>query len=251
MDNEKLFDYLVQLGDNSMILGQRLGEWCGHAPILEVDIALTNIALDLFGETRNYFQYAVEIEGKGRTEDDIAMLRDVRQFRNCLLVEQPNGDFAQTIARQFFFDVFHHYSLEELKGSTDERLAAIAHKSAKEVNYHLRFSSEWMKRLGGGTEESHRRLQNAVDDLWMYVGELCEESPFDKESATAGIGVDLNKIRPLFYNKIEGILNESNIKKPAISWNQTGGKMGRHTEHLGFILSELQWMQRTYPNMEW
>jgi ring-1,2-phenylacetyl-CoA epoxidase subunit PaaC len=251
MDNNKLFDYLLQLGDNSMILGQCLGEWCGHGPILEVDMALTNIALDLFGQTRNYFQYAAEIEGKGRTEDDIAMLRDVREFRNCLLVEQPNGDFAQTIARQFFFDVFHHYFLEELKHSKDERLSAMAYKSAKEVSYHLRFSSEWMKRLGDGTQESHQRLQNAVNDLWMYVDELCKASPMDQEMADAGIGVNLDKIRPLFYNKVEEILAEATIQKPSLKWHQYGGKTGKHTEHLGFVLSELQWMQRTYPNMEW
>ncbi len=252
MENNKLlFDYLLQLGDSSLILGQRLSEWCGHGPILEVDMALTNIALDLLGQTRNYFQYAVEIEGKGRTEDDLAMLRDVSDFKNVLLVEQPNEDFAYTVARQFFFDSFHYLFLSELQHSTNEQLAAIASKSLKEVTYHVRFSSQWVKRLGDGTEESHQKMQNAIDDLWMYVGELCEESELDKIMSKNKIGVDLNKIRPNFYQEINDVLQEATLKIPEDNWNQTGGKNGKHTEHLGFILTEMQWMQRTYPNMEW
>lgn len=246
-----LFNYILQLGDNSLILGHRLSELCGHGPILEVDMALTNISLDLIGQARNYYQYAAEIEGKGRTEDDLAMLRDVRGYKNALLLEQPNEDFAYTIARQFFFDTFHQLFLEELQHSSDERLAAIAVKSLKEVSYHFRYSSEWMKRLGDGTEESHNRLQNAVNDLWMYVGELCEESEVDKQAVLNGTGVDLNKIRDAFYKNIDAILVQSTVTRPESKWNQSGGKEGRHTEHLGFILSELQWMQRTYPNMEW
>jgi len=246
-----LFNYLLQLGDNSLILGHRLSELCGHGPILEVDMALTNISLDLMGQARNYYQYAAEVEGKGRTEDDLAMLRDVREYKNALLLEQPNEDFAYTIARQFFFDTFHQLFLEELKNSTDERLSAIAHKSIKEVNYHFRYSSEWIKRLGDGTEESKERLQNAVDDLWMYVGELCEESEVDKEAVKNNYGVDLNKIKSAFYENMDSIINEATITRPESTWNQSGGKTGNHTEHMGFILSELQWMQRTYPNMEW
>jgi ring-1,2-phenylacetyl-CoA epoxidase subunit PaaC len=246
-----LFNYILQLGDNSLILGHRLSEICGHGPILEVDMALTNISLDLIGQARNYYQYAAEIEGKERTEDDLAMLREVRDFKNALLLEQPNEDFAYTIARQFFFDAFHQLFLEELQNSTDERLAAIAVKSAKEVRYHFRYSSEWMKRLGDGTEESHNKLQTAVDDLWMYVGELCEESEVDKQAVLDGTGVDLNKIRDAFYENIDSILTQSTITRPESKWNQSGGKTGNHTEHMGFILSELQWMQKTYPNMEW
>jgi ring-1,2-phenylacetyl-CoA epoxidase subunit PaaC len=207
--------------------------------------------LDLIGQARNYYQYAAEIEGKGRTEDDMAMLRDVREFKNALLLEQPNEDFAYTIARQFFFDAFHQLFLEELQQSKDERLAAIAVKSSKEVKYHFRYSSEWMKRLGDGTEESHNKLQTAVDDLWMYVGELCEESEVDKQAVLDETGVDLNKVRDAFYENIDNILTQSTITRPESKWNQSGGKTGNHTEHMGFILSELQWMQKTYPNMEW
>ncbi len=250
-NNELLYNYLLQLGDNSLILGQRLGEWCGHGPILEVDMALTNIALDLLGQTRNYFQYATEIEGKGNTEDDIAMLRDVRDFKNVLLVEQPNGDFAYTIARQYFFDAFHYLFLNELKNSSDERLQAIAHKSIKEVKYHLRFSSEWVKRLGNGTEKSHQKMQDAIDDMWMYAGELLEESPIDKEISLLNIGVNLNNIKDNYFNNIKNLLEEATIKVPESTYFQKGGKEGKHTEHLGFILSDLQWMQRTYPNMTW
>ncbi|MGK0387467.1 MAG: ring-1,2-phenylacetyl-CoA epoxidase subunit PaaC [Maribacter sp.] len=246
-----LFNYILQLGDNSLVLGHRLSEICGHGPILEVDMALTNISLDLIGQARNYYQYAAEIEGKGRTEDDMAMLRDVREFKNALLLEQPNEDFAYTIARQFFFDAFHQLFLEELQQSKDERLAAIAVKSSKEVKYHFRYSSEWMKRLGDGTEESHNKLQTAVDDLWMYVGELCEESEVDKQAVLDETGVDLNKVRDAFYENIDNILTQSTITRPESKWNQSGGKTGNHTEHMGFILSELQWMQKTYPNMEW
>ncbi len=249
--NDTLFKYLIQLGDNSLILGHRLSELCGHGPILEVDMALTNIALDLMGQARNYYQYAAEIEGKGRTEDDLAMLRDAREYRNCLLVEQANEDFAYTITRQFFFDAFHLPLMEAMKGSNDERLSAIAHKSYKEVSYHYRYSSEWMKRLGDGTEESHSRIQDAVDDLWMYIGELCEVSDVDQAAIDAGLGVDLNAIRQTVEQNIKEVLKEATIQIPEISFKQSGGKSGIHTEQLGFILAELQWMQRAYPNMEW
>ncbi len=251
MENKYLFNYLLQLGDNSLILGHRLSEWCGHGPILEVDMALTNIALDLFGQARNYFQYAAQVENKGRTEDDLAMLRDVREFKNVLLVEQPNEDFAYTILRQFFFDAFHFSFLQELQHSNDEQLSAIAQKSLKEVTYHLKYSSDWVIRLGDGTEISHEKIQNAVNDLWMYMGELCEENETDKEMTSLGIGVDLNDIQGTVTQKIKEILQEATLNIPESTWNQSGGKNGKHTEHLGFILSELQWMQRTYPNMKW
>ncbi|MGB1217088.1 MAG: 1,2-phenylacetyl-CoA epoxidase subunit PaaC [Saprospiraceae bacterium] len=248
---QNIINYLLQLGDNSMILGHRLSELCGHGPILEVDMALSNIALDLFGQTRNYFQYAALLEGNGKTEDSYAYGRDVRGFRNTLLVEQPNEDFAYVIARQFFFDAYHKPFLEALTQSNDEQIAAIATKSLKEVSYHLRFSSEWMKRLGDGTEESHGKMQNAVDSLWMFVYELLEESDLDKEMAELGIGVNLNDIRPTFEKTIKEILTEVTLTIPESTWNQSGGKEGKHSEHMGFILSDFQWMQRTYPNMEW
>lgn len=248
---QQIVQYILSLGDNPLILGQRLSEWCGHGPILEVDMALTNISLDLLGQTRSYFQYAAELEDQGRTEDDLAFLRNVREYKNVLLVEQPNQDFAYTIARQFFFDAFHNHFLQELQGSNDEQLAAIAAKSIKEVNYHLRFSSDWMLRLGDGTEESHTRLQNAVDDLWIYVEELYTPTSLDKEMAELGIGVDLEKVANPVQDSIRATLTEATLKIPENAWPQTGGRMGNHTEHLGFILADMQYLQRTYPGAKW
>ena len=248
---EQLYQYILQLGDNSMILGQRLAEWCGHGPALEVDMALTNISLDLFGQTRSYFQYAAEVEGKGRSEDDIAFLRDTKDFKNALLVEQPNGDFAQTIARQFFFDVYHKLFLEALTASKDAQLAAIAQKSLKEVTYHVRFSNQWLLRLGDGTSISHDKMQSAIDDLWMYSGELFEMTAIDNAMLAKGIGVDLNALRPIYDKKIRTALTEATLKIPEGTWMQSGGKTGRHSEHLGYILSEMQWLQRAYPNASW
>lgn len=248
---DKIVQYLLCLGDNTLILGQRLGEWCGHGPILEVDMALTNISLDLLGQTRSYFQYAAELEGKGRSEDDIAFLRDARQFRNVLLVERENGNFADTIARQFFFDTWHLLFLEELQHSQDEQLAAIAGKSIKEVRYHLRFSSEWVIRLGDGTEESHQKMQQAVDDLWMYTGELCETTDLDREMAEMGIGPDPSVLKSAYDMQIADVLRTATLQVPEASWQQSGGKQGLHTENLGFLLADLQWLQRSYPGAKW
>ncbi len=246
-----LFKYLLQLGDNALVLGHRLGEWCGHAPELEIDMALTNIALDLTGQARNLFQRAAEIEGKGRTEDDIAYLRDAWDFRNVLLVEQPNEDFAFTIVRQFFFDTFNYYTHQELTKSKDEWLAGFAAKSLKEITYHLRFSSEWMLRLGDGTEVSHQKLQTALDELWMYHGELVQPNEVDLELAKSGVGVDLEKIKPLFNEKIEEVLSKATLNIPTDTWMQSGGKDGKHSEHLGYILADMQFLQRAYPGVEW
>ena len=248
---EKVVQYLISLGDNPLILGQRLGEWCGHGPVLEVDMALTNIALDLLGQTRSYFQHAAALEDQGRSEDDIAFLRDARAFRNVLLVEQPNGNFADTLARQFFFDAWHLLFLEQLQHSQDEQLAAIAAKSLKEVRYHLRFSSEWLIRLGDGTPESHEKMQQAVDDLWMYTGELCSPTALDREMAELGIGVDLPALKPAWDAQVESVLKEATLAIPAPEWQQNGGKNGLHTEELGFILADLQWLQRAYPGAKW
>lgn len=248
---EAQFEYILRMGDNALILGQRLGEWCGHGPVLEQDIAITNIALDLMGQARSLMQYAAELEGKGRDEDQVAFLRDVREYRNVLLVELPNEDWAHTITRQFFFDVFNFYFHQELTKSTDAHLAAIAEKSLKEITYHLRYSSEWMIRLGDGTEVSHEKMQNAVDDLWMYTGELTEMDQVDEIMVAEGIGVDLNKIKPLYDQKVNEILEEATLQKPGDDWMQSGGKVGRHTEHLGFIMADMQFMQRAYPNMKW
>lgn len=246
-----MFEYLLRLGDNSLILSQRLSEWCGHGPVLEQDIALTNIALDLLGQTRMYLTYAGEVEGAGRSEDDIAYFRDAHQFRNCLLVERPNGDFAQTLARQFYFDAFNYYQLKALLHSSDQRLREIAEKALKEVTYHLRFSSEWVIRLGDGTEESHRRMQQAIDLLWPFTGELFTPDALDTEFQEQGIAPDLVEIKGLWHKKVAEVLQEATLSLPTNEWMQSGGKQGRHTEHLGFILAEMQSLQRTYPGNTW
>ena len=250
-DSKDLFEYCLQLGDNSLILAQQLGEWCGHAPILEVDIALTNIALDLLGQTRSYFQYAAQVEGKGRDEDQLAFLRSVREYHNVLLVEQPNEDFAYTILRQYFFDAFHKLFLEKLIHSKDEQLAAIAAKSLKEVSYHQRFSREWILRLGDGTEESNGKMQKALDDLWIYTGEFFEATDLEKKMASKGIGVMLTDLRGPYFAEIKACLIEAKLNAPDAEPSQMGGKTGNHSEYLGHILSEMQWMQRSYPNMQW
>ena len=249
--NKNLYNYVLGIADNSLILGQRLGELCGHGPSLEIDIACTNISLDLFGQTRSYYQYAAKIKGEGTTEDDIAFLRREREYVNLLLVEQPNRDFGHTMARQFLFDVYHLLMLQELEKSRDLTLAAIAKKSIKEVSYHLRFSSDWIKRLGDGTEESHERIQKAIDSLWTYTDELFHQTEADKAMIAEGIGVDVIKFRDEYFNKVTAILEEATLKIPETTWFQKGGKQGIHTEHLGYLLSDLQYMQRTYPNMEW
>lgn len=245
------FFYVLQLGDNALILSHRLSQWCGHGPVLEQDIALTNIALDLLGQARLLLTYAGELEGQGRSEDDLAYFRDAHQFRNVLLVEQPNDDWAHTIVRQFFFDAYHYYHYQALLHSRDERLAAIAEKALKEVTYHLRYSSEWTIRLGDGTEESHRRMQTAVDDLWMFTGELTTPIPIEREAAEAGVGPDLTQIKPLWEAKVREVLQEATLAFPTGSWMQSGGKEGRHTEHLGYILAEMQFLQRAYPGLQW
>jgi ring-1,2-phenylacetyl-CoA epoxidase subunit PaaC len=248
---ENLYKYILGIADNSLILGQRLGELCGHGPSLETDIACTNISLDLFGQVRSYYQYAAKIIGDGRSEDDIAMLRKEREYVNVLLVEQPNTDFAYTIGRQFLFDVYHFLFLKELQKSHDLTLSAIATKSIKEVSYHQRFSSDWVKRLGDGTVESHQKMQDAIDSLWTYTDELFHQTEADKIIVSEGIGVDVTVLKAEYYATVSKILTESTLKVPKSKWFQKGGKEGIHTEHLGYLLSDLQYMQRTYPNMEW
>jgi phenylacetate-CoA oxygenase, PaaI subunit len=246
-----MFQYLLRLGDNTLVLAQRLGEWCGHGPVLEQDIALTNIALDLLGQTRMYLSYAGELEGKGRSEDDLAYFRDTHQFFNCLLVEQPNGDWAHTIVRQFFFDAYNFHLLQGLRQSSDRRLAEIAEKAVKEATYHLRFSSEWVVRLGDGTELSHQKMQTAVNNLWMFSGELCAPDALDLEMAQQGIAPDLNAIKTAWDKKVAETLQEATLTMPSNHWMQSGGKQGRHTEHLGFLLAEMQHLQRAYPGQVW
>ena len=251
MKENLLLNYLLQLGDNALVLGQRLAEWCGHGPILEQDMAITNISLDLFGQTRNLFQYAAKVEGKGRTEDDLAFLRDAIHFKNVLLVELPNGDFGRTIVKQFLYDAYNFLNYTALLESTDKQLAAIAEKSLKEVTYHLRFSSEWMIRLGDGTEESHQRMQTALNDLWMYTGELFEMTEVEKELLKIDVSVDLEKLKTDWTKKVHEICNEATLKVPEDTWMQKGGKTGVHTENLGFLLADMQYLQRAYPGQEW
>lgn len=248
---EITFQYLLHLGDNSLILGQRIAEWCGHGPILEQDIALTNISLDLFGESRNIYQYAAQLKGDNHTEDSLAFLRDVLEFKNVLLVEQPNVDWAYTICRQFFFDTFHFYLQQELIKSKDERIVEIANKAIKESAYHLKWSSEWMIRLGDGTEISHQKIQNAVNDLWEFTGELFIPSEIETLSHQLEIGADLNNIKQLWHEKVKAILEEATIQIPTNDFFQKGGKTGIHSEHLGFVLAEMQYLQRVHPGAEW
>lgn len=251
MKNSSLYNYILTIADNSLILGQRMGELCGHGPSLETDIACTNISLDLLGQVRSYYQYAAKIAGDGRTEDDIAMLRPEREYVNVLLVEQPNTDFAYTMARHFLFDVFHFLFLKQLEKSKDLTLAAIATKSLKEVAYHQRFSSDWIKRLGDGTEESHRKMQAAIDDLWMYTNELFSPTEVESTMAEQGIGVDIAALKEEYYSAVGNILEEATLKVPESKYFHKGGKQGIHTEHMGYILAELQYMQRAFPGREW
>ena len=249
--NQNLIQYIFGVADNCLILGQRLGELCGHGPILETDIAMTNISLDLLGQTRSYYQYVAKLQGGDATEDTVAFLRLEREYKNVLLVEQPNSDFAYSIARQFLFDVFHLALLTELQNSKDDMLKAIANKSIKEVSYHVRFSSDWIKRLGDGTEESHQKIQTAINDLWVFTDELFHQTDADKEIVKQGIGVDVTLLKEDYYRKINSVLEESTLEIPQVEYFQKGGKLGIHSEHMGYLLSDLQYMQRTYPNMTW
>jgi ring-1,2-phenylacetyl-CoA epoxidase subunit PaaC len=266
--------YTLQIADNALINGHRLSEWCGHGPVLEQDIAISNIALDHLGQARSLYQYAAaqfndfSTEQKLLTftspalrqktecgelldEDDMAYLRDGWDFRNVLLVEQPNGDWAYTVARSFFFDTFNYFYFSALQNSTDETLAAIAEKSLKEVTYHLRWSSEWVIRLGDGTDESHQRMQEAINERWMFTGELIHASEADNGMLQSGIGVDLSPVAQQWKERVATVLEEATLKMPGDAWMQQGGKQGIHSEHLGYVLAEMQFMQRAYPNMEW
>lgn len=249
---EALFEYTLRLGDNGLVLGHRLSEWCGHGPVLEEDIAITNVALDLLGQARFFLTYAGEIEDKGRTEDDLAYLRQEAEYRNALLVEQPNGHFGDTIARQFYYDAFTYFLYSEMVNSTDEKLAAIAAKSLKESTYHLRHSADWIIRLGDGTAESHEKIVTSIHELWAFTGELFAADEVDNTLVATGIAVDLDKIKPLWLDKVKAVLTEATIPHPDMDeWMQRGGKQGRHTEHLGFILAEMQHLPRTYPGASW
>jgi ring-1,2-phenylacetyl-CoA epoxidase subunit PaaC len=264
--NQQLIDYTLHLADSTLILSQRNAEWCGHGPILEQDIAITNISLDLLGQSRNFYQYAAVLindspkpgaktplsEGLGKvTEDSLAYLRKEREFKNLLLVEQPNGDWAQTILRQYLFSQYQYLLFDILQHNhpdsyRDEQVAAIAAKSLKEVTYHVRWSSEWVIRLGDGTEESHGRMLKAVDELWRYTGEMFIPADYEKE-----MGVDMAPVKESWMKKVRSVFEEATLTVPEKVFMQNGGKDGKHTEHLGYILTELQYLQRTYPGAEW
>ncbi len=246
-----LFEYLLRLGDDSLILGHRMSEWCGHGPILEEDIAMTNIALDLVGQATTILNYAGETEGNGRDGDALAFLRFDRDYRNLLLVEQPNGNFGLTMMRQFLFDAYRKPLFEKLQFSSDKHLAAIAEKSLKETRYHLKHSSEWVIRLGDGTEESHARIQEALDTLWRYTPELFYQDEVDAELEKNGIIPNNSEVEDEWRKTVNSVLEEATLKVPTNNWKQEGGRKGMHSEHLGFILAEMQYMQRAYPNMEW
>ncbi|MFW8595676.1 1,2-phenylacetyl-CoA epoxidase subunit PaaC [Cribrihabitans neustonicus] len=250
--DEAFEQFLLRMGDNTLILGHRVSEWCGHAPVLEEDIALANIALDLIGQTQMWLGLAAEVQGNGKSADDLAFLRDAWDFRNILLVEMPNGDFGQTLMRQFLFDAWHRLMLERLKASSDERVAAIAEKASKEVAYHLERSSDTVIALGDGTGESHSRMQAALDYLWPYVGEMFQSDAVDAAMAEAGIAPDPADLRDAYDARVLAVLEEATLKVPESRYGHKGGRTGQmHTEHLGHLLTQMQWLQRAYPGAKW
>jgi len=258
-DAKPLFEYLLRLADSDLLLAQRLGEWVGHGPVLEEDIATTNVGLDLLGQSRLWFAYAGEVEarfnGTGRSEDELAFLRDAGEFRNLMLTEQPNGNYADTMARQFYFDAWHELLLRGLTASTDARIAEIATKALKEVRYHIERSADWVIRLGDGTEESHRRMQAAVDGLWMYTGEMFEVDAIELALIDAGIACDARTLAAPWRERVRAIFADATLDLPAGTWMQgsggRGGKQGVHTEHIGPMLAQMQWLQRAYPGAQW
>jgi ring-1,2-phenylacetyl-CoA epoxidase subunit PaaC len=252
MDHETLLTFLLRLADDHLILGHRLSEWCGHAPMLEEDLAMPNMALDLIGQARALYAYAAEVEGKGRTEDDFAYLRREREYLNCLMVARPNGDFAHTMLRQLIFAAFMEPMWRGMLRSTDETLAGIAGKAVKEVAYHIRHAGEWVVRLGDGTDESARRMRDAVEALAPYLAELFESDPVTEAIAAAGIAPDPASLRPDFDRIVGPILAEARLEPLSDTpFAKTGGRKGRHDENMGYILAELQYMQRTYPGAVW
>jgi ring-1,2-phenylacetyl-CoA epoxidase subunit PaaC len=252
MMQDPKFDYLLRLADSALVLSQRLSEWCGKGPALEEDMALTNVALDLIGQARFWLSYAGEIEGAGRDEDKLAFQRDAHEFRNLLLVEQPNGNYAETLARQFYFDSWHYLLLQKLVGSTDTRIAAIAEKSLKEVSYHVRRSSDLIVRLGDGTERSHAMMQDALNDLWMYTDEMFRADEVEMTMAGKGIGPDPASLLQPWLEYVDEVLREATLVMPPLdAWMQKGGKQGVHSENLGYLLAEMQFLQRAYPGASW
>lgn len=246
-----LFETLLRLGDDSLILGQRLGEWCGHAPSVEVDLSLANMALDLIGQAIYFLNYAGDVEGKGRDGDKLAFHRDVLDFRNCLMVEQPNGDFAQTMARQLLFSTWQKMLFDRLTGAKDEAIAAVAAKAVKEVTYHEELASEWVIRLGGGTDESRRRMAGGLDWMWRFIPELFEMDALAAEAVQDGVGVDVAVFRADYDARIRAVLTEATLDIPPDQRPILGGRRGHHSEHLGHVLAPMQFLPRTYPDATW
>jgi len=246
-----LFEFLVRQGDTNLILAQRLVEWCGHAPAVEEDMAVSNVALDLLGQTRLWYAYACEVEGRGRTEDDLAFLRDAPRWRNLLMVELPNGNYADTMVRQLIFDTWHYLFLESLQSSSDARIAEIAAKSQKEVTYHVRRSADLVERLGDGTPESHQKTQDALERLWPYTGEFFESDVQDDRACALGLSAARASLKPAWEAHLEEVLARATLVRPATGWMHSGGRSGRHTEHLGYILAEMQFLPRAYPGARW
>ncbi len=251
-----LVDFTLFLADSSLIMGHRLSEWTGHGPMIEQDIAITNIALDLIGQARNFYQYAAEvinsIESRTEkvTEDDLAYLRDANEFKNLLITELPNGDWAYTISKVFFFSTWQFYFYQKLIYSGDKQLSAIAEKSLKEVTYHVKWSSDWIIRLGDGTEESKKRMERAVEDVWPYTGEMFLAADFESNSENS-VSINVSSIKNDWLEKVQLVFQEAILSLPTETWMQSGGKNGVHTEHLGYLLAEMQFMQRAYPGLEW
>ncbi|MDQ1812656.1 1,2-phenylacetyl-CoA epoxidase subunit PaaC [Massilia sp. CCM 9210] len=249
---DQKIEYLLRQGDNALILSQQLSKLCGKGPALEEDMALTNVALDLLGQTRMWLTYAGELEGRGRTEDQLAFLRDAQDMRCCLIVEQPNGNYADTMVRQFYFDTWHYFLMQGLAKSVDARIAEIAEKSIKEITYHLRRSGDLIVRLGDGTLESHARTQAAVNELWMYSGEMFLYDAIDDAMVEEGVAPAADGLRAAFIEHVSEIFAEATLTMPdPAAWMQRGGKTGRHSEHLGYILAEMQFLQRSYPGAQW
>ena len=253
-----LINYTLHLADTTLIMAQRISEWCAHGPILEQDIAITNISLDLLGQSRNFYQYAALLMNQQAdtatnpvTEDSLAYLRDEREFKNLLLTELPNGDWAQTISKLFFFSVFQQLQYEQLRNSKDEQLAGIAEKSLKEIAYHIRWGSEWVLRLGDGTTESHQRMRKAIDYLWEFTGEFFIPVEYENKSAEEGFGPAVHLLKDKWMQKVREVFEEATLPIPGDCYMQTGGKTGTHTEFMGFILAEMQSLQRTIPGAEW
>ena len=251
MTDSARFRYILRLADTSLVLGQRLGEWVGHSPALEEDLGLANLSLDLIGQARLLLSYACELEGRGRTEDDFAMSRDQSDFLNFALVEQPNGDFGRTIVRQVLLDAFQLELYEALQSSKDARLAEGAAKSLKETRYHFRYSAGWLVRLGDGTEESHRRVQDSLNDLWRFTQEFFAADEVDDEMARTGVAPSLAELAPRWSARIDEVLREATLQRPADVRYTWHGKRGDHTEHLGYLLAEMQFLHRAYPGATW